>query len=512
MITEKGGANQGVLAGMSRDVTDHYEIVNELEQQQAQMDLALQTADIALFELDIETDQLSLVKGFHPVFNDSSVDVLSHMKRYIKSPVDWDIYTQTLHTDNASTIIKVLYDGQQDPSWTKVVTGKQYLDKGVKKRLLVREDVSELYQINSELVEKAERQKHMFAVIGHELRTPVAAIDMLLADGEMYSDEKLSLIQSTNDGLLNVLEDLRFIVNPEKALEKKLDVDDPAVLIKRTLSPLMAMSRDHEMEIVLDLPSEAVQARFAAQSLRQVITNLSKNALLYSGGSQLKVSMVYKALNADIVDLSIIVSDNGKGVPEETLESLFEPFVRGDSEHDGTGLGLSIVKNLINDMEGTLQSRTAQGGGLEFSIDLTLKRAHVDKVIAPHELDLSGVSVLLAEDDGVIRMLTERALKGMGAHVVSVVNGEEAFAEAQNNEYDLVITDLMMPKMNGDELTQKLRSIAFDQPIVCATAAVIGSETDQLLQMGVDQVISKPMTQEKLSGALKGLNVKKLVA
>ena len=512
MLAEKWSDHHGLLSGMSRDVTDVFSSALLLEQQQDQMELALDSADVSIFELDIETDVLRLLKGHHPVFDDPSIDVLAYMRRFIKTKVEWDIYNQTLHSDNASATISVHYDGDDELSWSKIVTGKAYTVEGSAKRLIVRQDVSNLQRANLELQQTAERQKHMFAVIGHELRTPVAAIDMLLADADMISNEKLSLIQSTNDGLLNVLEDLRFIVNPEKAPEKKLAIDNPVALINRTLMPLVPMSRDHGLEIILDLPSDELLVELETQSLRQVLTNLAKNAVLHSQGSQLTVSMVYQALEHDTVDFTISLADNGKGIPEDQLDSMFDPFVRGDTTQDGTGLGLSIVKNLIDDMGGSLEVSNLASGGLLFVVNLTVTREQDTKTVNSGELNMAGLSVLLAEDDGVIRMLTERALTNLGAKVRSFKDGDDALQDAQQNPFDLVITDLMMPNMNGDELVKKLRSIGFDKPIICATAAVIGSETEHLKNIGVDQVISKPITPEKLSAALNNIRSEQAVA
>ena len=120
-------------------------------------------------------------------------------------------------------------------------------------------------------------------------------------------------------------------------------------------------------------------------------------------------------------------------------------------------------------------------------------------------VSLEGLRILLAEDDAMLRMLTEKSLGKLGAQITSYDNGQKAWEAFDANQFDLVLTDLMMPMMDGHELTKKLRLIGSTTPIIGVTAAVIGDETDEWLRDGANTFISKPITPEKLRDALASI-------
>ena len=349
------------------------------------------------------------------------------------------------------------------------------------------------------------KQKELFAIVGHELRTPVATIKMLTKDSSIKDRDGLVQIGEISDGLLQVLEDMRVVISPERALESRPVVENPYYLVQRALNSLKVIVTDRGMTLSMDgVQRTAASYKLHAQALRQAVTNLVKNSALHSGGTDIQVS--FEIYTVDGITHAVLkVEDDGKGIPADKVDRMFEAFSRGDSTQDGSGLGLYIVKQLAERLGGQIRYSQSPLGGACFALNFALgEEVEALKEIAPEPtpINLEGMRVLFAEDDNTLRMLTERMLIKKGAIVTSCVNGKEAFDKFDPEQFDLVVTDLMMPEMDGHELTRALRASGANVPIIAVTAAVIGSETQQFLKEGADAVLSKPLSAEHLKEAL----------
>lgn len=376
-----------------------------------------------------------------------------------------------------------------------------------------REARREAERAKTELAGLLERQKEMFAIVGHELRTPVAAIDMLSADCELPDAEKIGQIRGISQGLLSTLDDLRTVISPQRALESKLTQSDPLLVIKQALTPLKFLIRSSGFELVLNTGKvENRVFRFHAQALRQAITNLVKNAACHSDGRTIYISFEQSLIEDEVYQGKLMVEDDGKGIPECAQSKMFEPFVRGDTRSEGTGLGLFIIKELAALMGGELGYTASQYGGAGFTLSFPLLPAESELVEPVRAASLTGLKVLLAEDDAMLRMLTQRMLEKSGAQVAVCNNGKEALDVFEKGQFDLVITDLMMPELDGIGLTRAIKASGSAIPIIGVTAAVVGEETDIMLREGVSACIPKPINIEKLSAVLSDLGFTNSVA
>ncbi len=352
-----------------------------------------------------------------------------------------------------------------------------------------------------------EQQKVLFAVVGHELRTPVAAVSMIGRDADIDDSSAREQIVELSENLLSVLEDLRVVVAPERALEFKTEVIcDPVVVIKRALTPLSQLMKQNAVQHRLSISkAEGVKFLLHAQPLRQAVTNLTKNATVHSGGDVVHVSFDYQLHTDGNAVGSLTIEDDGKGIPESLREHVFEPFGRGDTERDGSGLGLFITKQIASLLGGTLEYSTSPLGGSCFTLTFPMKRVEVEEKPQVSNVSLAGLRILLAEDNAMLRMLTEKSLGKLGAQITSYNDGQKALAAYEADQFDLVLTDLMMPMLNGHELTKALRDLGAKIPIIGVTAAVIGDETETWLKDGANAFISKPITPEKLQDALASI-------
>jgi len=198
--------------------------------------------------------------------------------------------------------------------------------------------------------------------------------------------------------------------------------------------------------------------------------------------------------------------DDGKGIVEAKQIGIFEAFSRGDTKADGTGLGLHIAREYAQKyLDGDLSYQDREGGGSVFT--LTFKAA-ISSTLNPIEnkVDasqiLNGKKVLLVDDNTVIRISSEGVLLKYGADVTVAEDGRMALEIAEKNQFDLVITDIFMPEMDGYELTKALRDMGFDKPIIGVTAATVGEETEQILEAGASFVMPKPLKVDQLQQQL----------
>lgn len=349
-----------------------------------------------------------------------------------------------------------------------------------------------------QLKAKQEQQKQFFAVVGHELRTPIASINMLLKDESIPREEIDTYLKSTASNLLDVLEDLRFIGAPEKRVVQ-FKTATPESIIQGVCASLHGLLLQRQQQLTLSL-HECGQFALPVQAIRQICTNLIKNASIHSGGHQIAVSLT-QASDQNL--LQIVVEDDGVGIPKEALEDLLKPFNRGKTDADGTGLGLYIVKEIANAIEAKLDYSTSELGGAKFILEFAANEPEIKNSSQIRDsINFSDMRILIAEDNKTLQLLTQKMLSKVGAHVEVADNGREALQLVQRDSFDLVITDLNMPEMNGLELIEQLTKQDFKGTILGCTAAITGKETDQMINKGAKEVITKPISLDQIEQAL----------
>ena len=361
------------------------------------------------------------------------------------------------------------------------------------------------------LQERQDKQSQIFSIIGHELRTPLASMNMMFNAMDMRSYPPYgAAIVDTGQSVLSILDDLRVVMQPERINEKSNERAAPASIIERTLLSLSGLLKQQGMTLHFEVDDDSNrQAMFNTSSLRQVVTNITKNAALHSEGQDVWVSC-----KADIVSnemrLRIRIEDNGKGIPKDKQNEMFQAFTRGDSQSEGTGLGLFIIGELLQLLKGTVTYFESDKGGAGFDIlcRLSLEAgAHKTPTVDVENAKminnvLQGKRVLFAEDTPTLQMLTKSLLEKAGAEVVACNHGKDALEAYQTGEFDLCLTDIMMPLLDGYQLAAELRLKGFKGPIIGLTAAVIGDESDRLQDAGANVVLSKPVDIEKLKQSI----------
>ena len=388
-----------------------------------------------------------------------------------------------------------------------------------KLRLELEKRVDELREANASaesarkaLAERQEKQSQVFSIIGHELRTPLASIRMMFDEIELQTFEPYGpQILHTHDAVMGILDDLKIVTQPDRVRENNKSVDAPSMIAERTVSSLSKYLHEQNFNVHISYDNGSNQpVEVNSGALRQVITNLVKNAALHSQGTDAWVSLT-SSRGAGLLNLILRVEDNGKGIPKEQRGRIFDAFGRGETTADGTGLGLYIIKELSGMLAGDIEYFDSDRGGAGFKLHCSLpvvsKHLIQEGEATPTSNLLKGKNVLFAEDQLTLQALTKSLLIKQGASPAVANNGVEALELFGTQEFDVVLTDAMMPDMDGYALSKALRQRGFKGPIVAITAAVIGEETENLLASGVDIVMTKPINIRELNSNLARLGI-----
>lgn len=375
-----------------------------------------------------------------------------------------------------------------------------------------------LQETYAELTSKQERQRQLFSIISHELRTPASVISMLI--DELNDLESLprnrKLLRDATDQLMSTLADMRQTVNPTKNLPLKLVPYTAADLAESVRNMFLAQAEEQGMVIRLALGEEAQRVRIGDQMrVRQALSNLLRNAIIHSHASEVTLHFNGKANGANMHSGWSII-DNGVGIPASEVARLFEPFERGNqdprSHADGSGLGLFIAKSSIEMLGGEIAHFQPSKGGTGYSISLKealpepeQATASVQKLNPADTETFPDLYILLAEDNKLVSEVTQAKLRRFVGRVDVVFNGHDALDHIAAKAPDLLITDLFMPEMDGDELARTLRELGHSLPIIGITAAVVGDDMDRFRTAGADHVMSKPIEMRQLRNILSEL-------
>jgi hypothetical protein len=374
------------------------------------------------------------------------------------------------------------------------------------------------------------------ANMSHEIRTPLGAIlgfAELMAENNLPADERREydeIIARNGRQLVALIDD---ILDLSKVEAGKLEIDEVPIetrtLFEDIFTALRPRAANRDVALTLNFsPTVPMIVKTDPVRLRQITTNLITNALKHTPQGRVVVDVEGIAADSGNLRLQIRVTDNGAGISEEGRARLFEPFVRVDhpggrgcgplgGNLGGTGLGLALSRRLARLLGGDVILVSSDvGKGSEFMAWIETHRSNLTldqippaelavvsepkhrSVSRPGEDELSGLKILIAEDSPDSQTLLCRLLIRRGAQVSVASDGEEALQRALVENFDLILMDIQMPKVDGYTATRRLREARFSAPVIALTAHAMKEERDRCFAAGCDDHLAKPVSPQLL--------------
>lgn len=391
--------------------------------------------------------------------------------------------------------------------------------------------------------EKANRAKSDFlSSMSHEIRTPLNAIVGLSEDIAQYKNEVPKEVVEDSDDIINasqtLLEIVGNILDINKIESNKMEIIEGPYNFKETITKMCRVTSTRigekpisfKLNIAEDIPYELIGDR---GKVKEIINNLLTNAIKYTeqGEINLKVKCV-NDLNKKMTNLIITCQDTGRGIKAEYINKLFTKFERLDIEKnttaEGTGLGLAITKSLIEMMGGKINVESRFGQGSIFMVNIPQK---ISKISAPmtekeimdtvsnlfgrkennlqEETNISfekykGKKILVVDDNKLNIKVARRALQNFEFEIDEAEDGQVCLDKINaGNEYDLILMDIMMPNMSGEETIKKLKENKnFNTPVIALTADALSGAKEKYMQEGFVDYIAKPFSRDQIKEKL----------
>lgn len=399
------------------------------------------------------------------------------------------------------------------------------MKSNLKLEQLTRENETELFDL----------KQRFFTNISHEIRTPVTLILGALNQFQekevinKWQKEAVDVLKRNGDHLLHLVNEL---LDFRKLESSKVDLEvtetDFMEFTKEIYLSFKAQAKESNMTYEFESKNDVIKVWFDSSRMEKVIYNLLSNAFKYTkSGDSIRV-----ILDANDNNAYLSVSDTGKGISQSKLQKIFHRFYQTDNtsiDESGFGLGLSIAREVVELHSGQIYAESKKGVGTTFSVKLLLGNDHFksneikigsssskENIETDNELSFQNspqeigqtesTSVLIVEDNDGIRDYLNKLLKS-NFQVSEAVNGKQGLEIALKDIPDLIISDVMMPEMDGIQMTEKLKSDVRTShiPVILLTARTSLIYKNEGFETGADDYITKPFNEVLLKTRIKNL-------
>ena len=439
-------------------------------------------------------------------------------------------------SENGCSIPIIMLTGQSDEALDQSALAAGAVDYLVKSEMttarfarairyaLARQEIENerLERINAETQNQS--KDRFLAHLSHELRTPLTSIlgytEILLNSNKAPNAEpELNIILNNGQHLLGLLNN---VLDLSKIAVGKLEYNFSTINVDSFIADIFCLMQVHAADKGLTLKMHAknalpLQIYSDPVRLRQVLINLIHNGIKFTETGQVTLTIWTEFINEQEL-MKFSVADTGQGIPEHMLGNIFKPFEQVEDfisrKEQGAGLGLSICTELVQHMGGsiTVNSVVNQGSEFVFSVDpgdiadqervlLAFEQEHTS-----HEIialtPLQG-HVLVVDDMDDIRQLIGQLCQSFGLKVSYASNGLQAIeqcksAKENNHCFDLILMDIHMPTLDGKRAIKEIRALNFDNAIIAVTAATMKGVKQELLALGFNHIVAKPIDKNEL--------------
>lgn len=404
--------------------------------------------------------------------------------------------------------------------WTYFVYRKSKEEEQKQKQLLLEA---------AEKADAANKAKSTFLFnMSHDIRTPMNAIvgftDIALHQNSVAEiHDSLEKVRESSKHLLSLLNDVLDLSRIESG--KAVFFPEPEDITKLTDDVLAIMNgllynRDLKFEVYRERPKNPYVLADATR-IREVLTNFLSNAVKFTkdGGTVTLYISSHPGEDDKHIVARYIVKDNGIGMSEEFQKKLFKPFSQEDdrgarTQYKGTGLGMAIAKEYVEMMGGSIAVESQKGVGTTFTVEIPLELTEQgihQKQEEPVHHDLTGVNVLMAEDNDLNAELATVMLEDAGMAVTRAFDGKDAvelFKNHPQGTYDIILMDIMMPNMDGHQAAKTIRAMGTERPdaatipIIAVSANAFAEDIKASLDSGMNGHVSKPLNMKEVTDTI----------
>ncbi|MEH0154924.1 PAS domain-containing protein [Limibacter armeniacum] len=528
------GRHISKIIKIAYDITERILIQKQLEEQRKRLDYVIKGTNLGTWEWNVQTGET--------IFNERWANIIGYKLEEL-SPISIDTWTRFAHPEDLEKSAVALqnhfegktefynfesrmkhrdghwiwvYDRGKVASWTE--DGQPLWMYGTHHEITERKTLEKKLKEAKEMAECSASAKDIFlANMSHEIRTPLNAI---IGFTDLLKKSSLNQIQSKYVDTItiaskNLLVLINDILDISKIESGRLELEKKPFSIKKLINDTVKLNsqtaKTKQIKLISIVDHEIPDFVLGDSTrLMQILVNLIGNAIKFTQKGNVEVMSFLKKESEKHVRISFKVKDTGIGIAKEKIQSIFERFTQAESsttrEYGGSGLGLNIVKMLVQLHNGQLKIKSKVGKGSEISFEINFPLVNsldmsIEEVIAEkNEIgQLDNLKVLIVEDNEHNQILASTYISKNNGIVDLAENGKVGVEKAKQRQYDIILMDLQMPKMDGFEASKYiLEKVDKSVPIVACTAHSAVEEKNKAIAHGMVDCITKPYSEQEL--------------
>ncbi len=538
------GSETFIIGGIATDITTRKRIEDALQKSSAFQESIIEQSPVSMWVSDDKgtllkanqalRNQLNVtdgeIVGIYNIFKDPLVEKQGFMGQ-VRNVFDKGTTERFTLAYDTSLLTNMHLKNRSQTILETTISPVFGSEGQITNAVIQHMDISALKQLEGELrqaklaAESASRVKSEFlANMSHEIRTPMNGLYGMTQLLEMtdLTEEQHEYVASLRSSGKNLLSLINDILDLSKIEAEKLTAELADFSLQQIIKEIAIMQRQVaqgkglrlNVELDDDIPNILVGDQMR---VKQILLNILGNAIKFTPMGEITVSTQLLEQNDNSVFVQIAVRDTGIGISRDFLERIFTPFTQEDGsisrKYGGTGLGLAISHRLAELMGGSLSVESTVGVGSCFRINLTFTVSNSLNVIVDSPQIITALwdgpplRILLVEDDQTSVNFGLSLLKKLGHEAHAVYDGRECLAALEKATFDLVLMDIQMPVMDGEEALKEIRrkeiKTSLHQSVIVLTAHSLRGDQERFLENGFDGYLSKPLESRELICEMK---------